>query len=165
MRMCVRAHIRVGKGDRRAKLCISSEPLANRANVFRCFEQGSTKQTENMNVSTVLSKLSSDICRFQQTSQTSLDVNELVFFSIRLQRYNHLVPNYGIMQTTSGKVAQKVLHELHREEDSFLLSPSMYDTQKPLCHVPVRRLFHLATCALWHLYGLQIAESCCISKW
>ena len=24
----------------------------------------------------------SDICRFQQTSQTSLDVNELVFFSI-----------------------------------------------------------------------------------
>ena len=32
-----------------------------------------------MKVSTVLSKLSSDICRFQQTNQTSLDVNELVF--------------------------------------------------------------------------------------
>ena len=32
-----------------------------------------------MNVSTVLSELSSDICRFQQTNQTSLDVNELVF--------------------------------------------------------------------------------------
>ena len=61
----------------------------------------------------------SDICRFQQTSQTSLDVNELVFFSIRLQRYEYLVPNYGIMQTTSGKVSQKELHELRREEDSF----------------------------------------------
>ena len=32
-----------------------------------------------MNVSTVLSELGSDICRFQQTNQTSLDVNELVF--------------------------------------------------------------------------------------
>lgn len=56
MRMCVRAHIRVGKGNRRAKLCISSEPLANRANVFRCFEQGRTQQTENINISTVLSE-------------------------------------------------------------------------------------------------------------
>lgn len=32
-----------------------------------------------MYVSPVLSELSSDICRFQQTNQTSLDVNELVF--------------------------------------------------------------------------------------
>ena len=41
--------------------------------------QGRTQQTENMYVSPVLSELSSDICRFQQTNQTSLDVNELVF--------------------------------------------------------------------------------------
>ena len=32
-----------------------------------------------MYVSPVLSELGSDICRFQQTNQTSLDVNELVF--------------------------------------------------------------------------------------
>ena len=73
-----------------------------------------------MNVSTVLSKLSSDICRFQQTSQTSLDVNELVFFSIRLQRYKDLVPNYGIMQVILGKESQKEQYELGREEDSSL---------------------------------------------
>ena len=78
MRACVRAQIRVGKGARRAKLFISLEPRRT-SKCFRRFEQGSTKQTENMNVSTVLSKLSSDICRFQQTSQTSLDVNELCF--------------------------------------------------------------------------------------
>ena len=37
----------------------------------------------------------SDICRFQQTSQTSLDVNERFVFSIRWQRYYQLVPNYS----------------------------------------------------------------------
>jgi hypothetical protein len=38
----------------------------------------STQPTENMPLLTVLSEYS-DICRFQQTNQTSLDVNELVF--------------------------------------------------------------------------------------
>ena len=56
MRMCVRAHIRVGKGDRRAKLFISLEPKRT-SKCFRRFEQGSTKQTENMYVSPVLSEL------------------------------------------------------------------------------------------------------------
>ena len=53
----MRAHVRVGKGDRRAKLTISLEPMANTANVFSRFAQGRTQQTENMNVSTVLSEL------------------------------------------------------------------------------------------------------------
>ena len=78
MRSCMRAQIRVGKGARRAKLFISLE-LGEQANVSGRFEQGRTQQTENMDVATVLSELSSDICRFQQTDQTSLDVNERVF--------------------------------------------------------------------------------------
>lgn len=46
---------------------------------FRRFEQGSTKQTAEYVCITRLIGASSDICRFQQTNQTSLDVNERVF--------------------------------------------------------------------------------------
>ena len=116
MRACVRAQIRVGKGARRAKLFISLEPRRT-SKCFRRFEQGSTKQTENMYVSPVLSELApTSAGSSRQIKPLWMSMN--VFFSIQAQSYKHLVPKYSIFTVRWRKVLQTASNESRLEEDS-----------------------------------------------